>query len=102
MGSFQSWFRAAPPARPHASVFAIGRRVYVACAGGRLAHVVLTDDGGADALARLADGTEVAPSGASSSAGSSLSTNSSLPVEREAESQEPPAGVEPAGEFGPG
>jgi hypothetical protein len=59
MGSFQSWFRAAPRSRTHASVFAVGRRVYVACAGGRLAHVVLTDDGGADAPDRLADGTEV-------------------------------------------
>jgi hypothetical protein len=59
MGSFQSWFRAAPPARTHASVFAVGRRVYVACAGDRLAHVALTDDADADALTRLADGTEV-------------------------------------------
>jgi hypothetical protein len=59
MGSFQSWFRAAAPVRPHAPVFAVGRRVYVACAGDRLAHVALTDDAGADALTRLADGTEV-------------------------------------------
>jgi hypothetical protein len=40
-------------------VFAVGRRVYVACAGGRLAHVALTNDAGADALTRLADGTAV-------------------------------------------
>jgi hypothetical protein len=59
MGSFQSWCRAAPWSRTHASVFAVGRRVYVACAGDRLAHVALTDDAGADALARLADGTAV-------------------------------------------
>ena len=59
MGPFQSWFRAAPPVRTQASVFAVGRRVYVACAGDRLGHVALTDDAGADALTRLADGTEV-------------------------------------------
>ena len=33
MGSFQSWFRAAPRSRTHASVFAVGQRVCVACAG---------------------------------------------------------------------
>ena len=59
MGSFQEWFRAGPPVRTRESVFAVGRRVYVACAGERLAHVALTDDGGADAQTRLADGTEV-------------------------------------------
>ena len=59
MGSFRRGFRAAPLVRTHASVFAVGRRVYVACAGDRLAHVALTDDGGADARTVLADGTEV-------------------------------------------
>ena len=59
MGSFRRGFRAAPLVRTHASVFAVGRRVYVACAGDRLAHVALTDDAGADARSRLADGTEV-------------------------------------------
>ena len=59
MGSFQSWVRAAPPVRTQASVFAVGRRVYVSCAGERLARVALTDDTGADAQTRLADGTEV-------------------------------------------
>jgi len=59
MGSFQSWFRAAPQVRSQVSVFAVGRRVYVACAGDGLAHVALTDDAGADARTRLADGTEV-------------------------------------------
>jgi hypothetical protein len=59
MGSFQDRFRAAPPERTRASVFAVGRRVYVACVGDRLAHVALTDDAGADAQTRLADGTEV-------------------------------------------
>jgi hypothetical protein len=59
MGSFQDRFRTAPPVRTRASVFAVGRRVYVACAGDRLAHVALTDDAGADAQTRLADGTEV-------------------------------------------
>ena len=59
MGSFQSSFRAAPLVRTQASVFAVGRRVYVACAGDRLAHVALTDDAGAPARTGLADGTEV-------------------------------------------
>jgi hypothetical protein len=59
MGSFQDRFRAAPSVRTRASVFAVGRRVYVACVGERLAQVALTDDGGADARTVLADGTEV-------------------------------------------
>jgi hypothetical protein len=59
MGSFQSWFRAAPLVRSQVSVFAVGRRVYVACAGDGLPHVALTDDAGADARTRLTDGTEV-------------------------------------------
>ena len=59
MASFPSWFRAAPVVRPRASVFAVGRRVYVACAGDGLAHVALTDDAGADARTHLTDGTEV-------------------------------------------
>jgi len=59
MGYFQDRFRAGPPVRERESVFAVGRRVYVACVGERLAHVALTDDGGADARTVLADGTEV-------------------------------------------
>ena len=59
MGSFPSWFRAAPLVRRQPSVFAVGRRVYVACAVGGPAHVVLTDDAGADARTHLTDGTEV-------------------------------------------
>ena len=59
MGSFPSWFRAAPLVRKQPSVFAVGRRVYVACAEGGPAHVALTDDAGADARTRLTDGTEV-------------------------------------------
>jgi len=59
MGSFQDRFRAGPSVRTRESVFAVGRRVYVACVGERLAHVALTDDGGADARTVLADGTEV-------------------------------------------
>ena len=60
MGSFPNWFRAAPLVRVRrpASVFAIGRRVYVACPGDGPAHVALTDDG-ADAPTHLTDGTEV-------------------------------------------
>ena len=59
MGSFPSWYRAAPLIRPRASVFAVGRRVYVASAGGGLTHVALTDVAGADARTHLTDGTEV-------------------------------------------
>src|SRR5262249_53079287 len=59
MGSFQSWVRAAPPVRTQASVFAVGRRVYVSCAGAGLARVAWTNDPGAEAQTRLADGTEV-------------------------------------------
>ena len=60
MGSFPSWFRAAPLVRVRrpASVFAVGRRVYVACAGDGPAHVTLMDDVGA-ARTRLTDSTEV-------------------------------------------
>ena len=51
--------RAPAPVRIRVSVFAVGRRVYVACAGDRSARVTLTD---ADErpLATLRDGTEVA------------------------------------------
>ena len=59
MGSFPSWFRAAPPVQRQASVFAVGRRVYVASEGDGLTHVALTDDAGAEARTRLTDGTEV-------------------------------------------
>ncbi len=59
MGSFQTWFRPASPGRRQGSVFAVGRRVYVACSGGHPADVTLTDAAGAEALTRLADGTEV-------------------------------------------
>jgi hypothetical protein len=59
MGSFQRSFRVAAAVRRHVSVFAVGRRVYVASSGGRLAHVALTDDAGADARTHLADGAEV-------------------------------------------
>jgi hypothetical protein len=61
MGSFPSWFRAAPLVRVRrpVSVFAVGRRVYVACAGDGPTHVTLTDAAGADARTHLSDGTEV-------------------------------------------
>jgi hypothetical protein len=52
--------RAPAPARIRGSVFAVGRRVYVACAGDRSARVELTDDAGKTAIASLGDGTEVA------------------------------------------
>jgi hypothetical protein len=51
--------RAPAPARIRVAVFAVGRRVYVACAGERSARVMLTD---ADKkpLGTLCDGAEVA------------------------------------------
>jgi len=51
--------RAPAPVRIRVAVFAVGRRVYVACAGDRLARVMLTDDGGKRPLASLGDGAEV-------------------------------------------
>jgi hypothetical protein len=59
MGFFQGSFRAPLPVRRRTAVFAVGQRVYVACARHRPAHLALTDDAGADARSRLADGTEV-------------------------------------------
>src|SRR5262249_39594816 len=59
MGSFQDRFRAGPSVRTRESVFAVGRRGYVAGGGERPAHGALTDGGGAGAPARLGDGTEV-------------------------------------------
>jgi hypothetical protein len=52
--------RAPAPVRMHVSIFAVGRRVYVACAGDGSARVALTDDAGQTPLATLRDGTEVA------------------------------------------
>jgi hypothetical protein len=40
-------------------VFAVGRRVFVACSGASLAGVTLTDDSGASAGGSLRDGAEV-------------------------------------------
>ena len=52
--------RAPAPVRIRVSVFAVGRRVYVAaCAGDRSARVTLTDDAGKRTLASLGDGAEV-------------------------------------------
>ena len=60
MGFPRGPLRAPAPARIRASVFAVGRRVYVACAGDRSARVMLTDSAGKRPLASLGDGTEVA------------------------------------------
>jgi len=60
MGFPRGPLRAPAPARIRASVFAVGRRVYVACAGDRSARVMLTDNAGKRPLASLGDGTEVA------------------------------------------
>ena len=59
MRSFQRWSRATPPVRRQVSVFAVGRRVYVACSEDHPAPVTLTDAAGTNALTRVADGTEV-------------------------------------------
>ena len=59
MRSFQRRFRATPPVRRQVSVFAVGRRVYVACSEAHPAPVTLTDAAGTNALTRVADGTEV-------------------------------------------
>src|SRR5262249_28092663 len=58
MGFFQN-SSARLTVRRRTAVFAVGRRVYVAALGERPTHVALTDDAGADARTRLADGTEV-------------------------------------------
>jgi hypothetical protein len=60
MGSFRGAFRAPAPVRVRVAVFAVGRRVYVACAGDRSGPATLTDDSGKRALGSLSDGTEVA------------------------------------------
>ena len=59
MGIFQHGFRPRLPVRVRASVFAVGRRVRVACPGDHGGRVAFTDDAGADALNSVADGTEV-------------------------------------------
>ena len=53
-------FRAPAPVRIRVSVFAVGRRVFVAGAGDRLARATLTDEAGKMPLESLGDGTEVA------------------------------------------
>jgi hypothetical protein len=60
MGFPQRPLRAPAPVRIRVSVFAVGRRVYVACAGDRSARVTLTDEADRRPLASLGDGTEVA------------------------------------------
>jgi hypothetical protein len=51
--------RGPKPPRVHATVFAVGRRVYVTCAGDRSARAMLTDDTGKRPLGALADGSEM-------------------------------------------
>ena len=55
----QGPFRWHLPVRVRTAVFAVGRRVYVACPGNRAARVALSDDPGVNALASVTDGTEV-------------------------------------------
>lgn len=56
---FSPSFRHPPPGRAKASVFAVGSRVYIACAEGPRERVTLTDERGATSVASLTDGTEV-------------------------------------------
>ena len=48
------------PVQVRVPVFAVGRRVYVACEGNRSGRVTLTDDTGTTPLTSLPDGAEVA------------------------------------------
>lgn len=52
-------FRGSSPPRVRSAVFAVGRRVFVACPDGRPARVTLTDDAGQDTSGSMRDGTEV-------------------------------------------
>jgi hypothetical protein len=58
MGFFQTSFRAPASARKRTSVFAVGRRVYVACSREHPPRVALKDDAEV-ARSSLSDGTEV-------------------------------------------
>lgn len=57
--NFRSAASAPPRARGPRVVFAVGRRVFVACAGERLAHVNLTDGAGTTSCGSLNNGAEV-------------------------------------------
>ena len=50
---------ASSSARPRAAVFAVGRRIYVACPNGSSSCVTLTDDLGTVPVGSLVDGSEV-------------------------------------------
>ena len=52
-------FRAPKRVRVQETVYAVGRRVFVACAGDQSARATLTDDTGKQSLATLSDATEV-------------------------------------------
>lgn len=58
-GRFRSTAPAPARDRSRAAVFAVGRRVFVACPGARVAGVTLTDDSGATPCGSLRDGAEV-------------------------------------------
>ena len=61
MGSFQTSFRAPASSRKRTSVFAVGRRVYVACSRDLAPQVALKDDAGVVTRGggSLRDGAEV-------------------------------------------
>ena len=56
---FQTSFRAPASVRKRTSVFAVGRRVYVACSREHSPQVALKDEAGHVARSNLSDGTEV-------------------------------------------
>jgi hypothetical protein len=60
MGFPRGPLRVPAPVRIRVSVFAVGCRVYVACAGDGPARVTLTDEADKRPLASLDDGSEVA------------------------------------------
>src|SRR5437867_12841118 len=60
MGFPRGPLRAPAPVRIRVAVFAVGQRVYVACADERPARVTLMDEAGTRPLTSLGDGTEVA------------------------------------------
>ena len=61
--AFRGGYRPTPSApvrgRSPGAVFAVGRRVFIACATARVSSVPLTDDSGATACGSLRNGAEV-------------------------------------------
>jgi len=60
MGFPRGPLRKPAPVRVRVAIFAVGRRVYVACAGDPSARVTLTDEADKTPITSLGDGAEVA------------------------------------------